>query len=521
MAHVPSPLVSAAPTQPVRREWGLVAIGITLGLCVLGLTFWAELRAAVTVWANSDAYSHCFLVLPVVVYLIWERRAAASATQPRPSISLALLAMPIAVGWFVAERLGIMEGRQLMAMSLAQIMFLSLLGWRTWCTLAAPLLYLFFLVPFGDFLVPSLQSLVVRFSTVGLDLFGIPNFSDGVVIEIPEGTFIVHQACSGLRFLVASLAFGVLYACIMYTSPIRRVLFIGFALAVAILGNCARVLGTIGIAHFIGNTEAVETDHILWGWLFYVVIGAVLIAVGWVFRQEQAHSPIDSRAWPDQASKNGRIAIVAAVLVAVAVIPRAGAAYLGAFGEDIGPILPTELPRIRGCTQIPIDTQSTAEVERSASSGYTCGGNRVIVTVRRYPPRIGVRALFSSIRNTTTPPGWDIIFQTGDFVVATGATSSIWRLTEGSTERGYLAQATSLWLDAQPIGLGLAARLQQAMNTVEGASTPPALIAVTSYEAREPSDAAEAVKRFLSRTEPVLKMVSHSAPAEHAAGSRP
>ena len=523
MVNIPSPAVSGAPAQPVTRDWRVVVIAITLGLSVFGFMFWAEIRAAVAVWINSDAYNHCFLVLPVAVYLLWERRSAATATQPRPSILLAFLALPIAAGWFAAERLGIMEGRQLMAMGLAQIMFLSLLGWRTWYTLAAPFLYLFFLVPFGDSVVPSLQSLVVRFSTLGLDMFGIPNVSNGVVIEIPEGIFVVHQACSGLRFLIATLAFGTLYACIMYTSLIRRASFIGFSLAAAILGNCVRVLGTIVIAHFIGNAQAVEADHILWGWLFYVIIGTVLVAVGWVFRQEQAQPTInDDRAWSDQGSKSRRIAAVAVVLLAFAMIPRAGAAYLEDLGKYNSPTLATELPQIPGCAQSPIDTQSTAEMGRSTSHSYICEGNRVIVTVRRYPPRIDVRALFSSIRSATTPPDWDIIFQSGDFEVASGATSSVWRLTDGSTERGYLAQATSLWLDGRPTGLGLPARLHQAINTVKGASAPPALIVVTSYEAREPNEAAGAVKGFLSRTEPVLKMISHPpVPADQTPGARP
>ena len=164
-----------------------------------------------------------------------------------------------------------------------------------WRRFAAPLLYLFFLVPFGEFLIPPLQSLAVRFTTVGLSLLGIPNFADGIVIEIPEGTFLVHQACSGLRFLIASAAFSVFFACLIYTSPLRRALFIAAAFVVAVIANDFRVLGIIVIAHFIGNAQAIETGHVLWGWLFYVIVGSVLVLMGLAFRQER-RSPIRAKS---------------------------------------------------------------------------------------------------------------------------------------------------------------------------------------------------------------------------------
>ena len=302
MVNIPSPPITAISGQASsRRDWLVVGTALALGLCSFGLLFRPEIETAIYVWINSDAYNHCFLVLPVAAYLAWDRRQAVAITTPRPAPWIALLAIPVAAAWFVADRLGIMEGRQLMAMTLLQIMSASLLGLRTWRVLAAPLLYLFFLVPFGEFVVPPLQVLVVHFTTAALDLLGIPNISNGVILEIPEGTFIVHEACSGLRFLVASAAFGVLYACVIFTTPLRRLLFIALSLAVAIIGNCLRVVGIILIAHFMGNAQAVETGHVLWGWFFYLIIGSVLILIGLAFRQE-GHSPVHAQILQPQAT---------------------------------------------------------------------------------------------------------------------------------------------------------------------------------------------------------------------------
>jgi hypothetical protein len=51
------------------------------------------------------------------------------------------------------------------------------------------LLFLFFLVPSGAFLVPSLQKITAEISVAGLQALHIPVYSDGFMIEIPEGTF--------------------------------------------------------------------------------------------------------------------------------------------------------------------------------------------------------------------------------------------------------------------------------------------------------------------------------------------
>ncbi|WP_276968651.1 exosortase, partial [Metallibacterium scheffleri] len=175
-----------------------------------------EGAAAVATWWESTAYNHGFLVLPIAFWLLWERRAMLVGAVARPWPPALLAALPLAVMWFAAERLGIMEGRQLAAMALVQVLLIAVLGRDFYRRLLWPALYLFFLVPFGGFLVPALQNFTLGFINHGLDLLGIPYFSDGFSIEITAGKFYVAEACAGLRFLIASIAFGVLYAGVMY-----------------------------------------------------------------------------------------------------------------------------------------------------------------------------------------------------------------------------------------------------------------------------------------------------------------
>src|SRR4051812_9385072 len=96
---------------------GLTLAAVALGVAVLAVAFWPEAAAAVSTWNASTAYGHCYLVLPMALYLLWDRRAVFAAAPPHTELAWAALAVPIALAWFAAERLGIMEGRQLAAMA--------------------------------------------------------------------------------------------------------------------------------------------------------------------------------------------------------------------------------------------------------------------------------------------------------------------------------------------------------------------------------------------------------------------
>ena len=194
--------------------------------------------------------------------------------------------MPLAAAWLVAERLGIMEGRQLAAVSFVEVLFLAVLGRRLWWAMAGPLLYLYFLVPFGEFLTPRLQDITTFFIRHGLEILGVPAYIDGYIIEIPQGTFFVAEACAGLRFLIASIAFGCLYALLMYRSPVRRGVFILVSIIVPIIANGFRGLGIVYLGYILGSAQAAAADHILYGWIFFSLVILLLIALGLPFRED-------------------------------------------------------------------------------------------------------------------------------------------------------------------------------------------------------------------------------------------
>ena len=163
-----SPTPRTAPGS--IRLWVTLAAIVALGAGGFAIAFWDEITHAVQVWWDSTAYGHCFLVLPISAFLIWERRAPLLARLPEPSFWPVAAMAPVGLAWLFADQLGVMEGRQLLMMTLFELFLLAILGFRTWRVIAFALLYLYFLVPTGAFLVPVMQDFAARFAVDGLQI---------------------------------------------------------------------------------------------------------------------------------------------------------------------------------------------------------------------------------------------------------------------------------------------------------------------------------------------------------------
>jgi len=125
------------------------------------------------------------------------------------------------------------------------------LGWQMFAALTAPLLYLFFLVPFGAFLTPALQDFTAVFIDVGLKVLGIPHYSDAYIIEIPEGPLLRGRGLRGIALPDSPRSpSALLYACLMYRSLSRRLAFMAASIIIPIIANGIRALGIVVLAMF-------------------------------------------------------------------------------------------------------------------------------------------------------------------------------------------------------------------------------------------------------------------------------
>src|SRR4029453_12636412 len=97
-----------------------------------------------------------------------------------------------------------------------------LLGMEVARAITFPLAFLLFMVPFGEFLLPPLMEGTASVTIAALRLTGVPVYREGLQFVIPSGKWSVVEACSGVRYLIASMVVGVLFASLNSRSLRRR-----------------------------------------------------------------------------------------------------------------------------------------------------------------------------------------------------------------------------------------------------------------------------------------------------------
>jgi exosortase len=158
---------------------------------------------------------------------------------------------------------------------------LALWGLRAGLVLAFPLAYAFVLVPFGDEIIPPLQMVTAEIATALTRWSGIETVASGILIDTPAGLFIVAEECSGVKFLVAMLALGLLVAHTCFASWNRRAWFLIACVVVPIIANGIRAWATIFLAQYVGAEAAGGFDHIVYGWFFFALVLALVLGVAW------------------------------------------------------------------------------------------------------------------------------------------------------------------------------------------------------------------------------------------------
>ena len=461
--------MSATSLTSLRPAFAPAAAALALGLLGWTLLFLPECVAAVGVWRASDTYGHCFLILPMAAYLAWDRRAALAGLAPRPLPALAPLALPLAAVWFLAERLGVMEGRQLAALAGLELLFLAVLGWRLFRALRAPLLFLVFLVPFGAFVTPALQQFTAGFIVRGLNVLGVANYATDLTIEISAGVFYVAEACAGLRFLIAAVAFGVFYALLNYRSPGRRLLFVAASVVVPVLANGVRALGIVMLGAILGSANAAAADHIIYGWVFFSAVMLLLVAGGMPFREDAA---TPARPGPPVAAPAEGRPVWAAVAVVLPLAIGPAAAML--LARQVTPALFTEALAFApppGCTADP--APAPALPAQRLTTTLSCGEQQLVVTVEAFPRRSTANSLMRERRRLTGE-----LSAEEATVAAMPATqaSGDWLLVHTVSPARSVAVAS--WTDGVPAPDGMTGRIRQARDSLFGTAYAPVLTAV-------------------------------------------
>ena len=258
-------------------------VSIALIAAAVLVVFWQVFVRLVDAWIVDGNYSHGFLIIPIALYFVWERREKLVAATPRPTwFGLVVLAFGL------ATLLAGLWGSELFLSRFALIpviagIVLFVLGWQHLRILAFPLAFLFLMIPipaiiFNQIAFP-LQLLASRAGAWAISAVGIPVLREGNLLVLAHTTLEVAEACSGIRSLVSLITLGVVYGYFMDSRTWVRALIVASAIPVAIVANAARVAGTGMMAQWIGPEAADGFFHEFSGWIVFLFAFVMILII--------------------------------------------------------------------------------------------------------------------------------------------------------------------------------------------------------------------------------------------------
>ncbi|MFT2090382.1 exosortase A [Paraglaciecola sp. 2405UD69-4] len=261
--------------------------GLALIIGCWVFVYWEGIKTAVDIWLVSEIFNHCLFVLPGTVFLIYLKRDKLSLHQVKPNYLVLLLCF----GSLFLYAIGLAGDVQLF-MHVATFTFLpfalwAYLGNKIALQLLFPLFFILFCIPVGEELIPTLQEVTADYSMVMLNWTNIPVYRSGLYIEIPQGRFLVAEACSGISFFIASIVIGSLYSYLNIRGTKRRIVFMCISIVFPIIANAIRVFGIILTGYLTDMEHAVGADHLVYGWVFFSLVIVCLLSIGELIREKQ------------------------------------------------------------------------------------------------------------------------------------------------------------------------------------------------------------------------------------------
>jgi len=402
--------VTLATRSRTAHAQALVGLAAVL---LLGAIYWQTVWHMAQVWLDSVTFRHGLVIVPISAWLIWRRRRLLLQTPLQPNRWAACaLAVPVAA-WWLGRATDVSVVQEAAMVAMIPMLVTAVLGTAAFKILRFPLLYLFFAVPVGWFLVPPLMHVTAFFAVHGLQWSGIPVFQDGFRISVPTGDFLVANACSGIRYLIACLALGTLFAYLFYRSRWRRALFMALAFVVPVVANGIRAYGIILLAYLSDMRIATGFDHIIYGFIFFSVVLFLMFWLGSLFREDTEAAQHAAQETPGRRSPGshtfGPVAIAAVVGVIIVALGPLAWAGVTAWGMQAPQVAAGALFTGGNAWQGPASVQGVwhphfAGQHKQFAGGYRQAGRRVAVFVEAYAYPHEGKGVVSSLNRVTDNP---------------------------------------------------------------------------------------------------------------------
>ncbi len=286
--------------------------------------YFATWSSMADIWIRSETFTHGFFVIPMSLWLIWQNKPLHKHLHPiKPSYLGLIFLLLNGMIWLVGSLINalVVEQYALIGILIGSLWFY--LGNDTSKKISFPLFFLYMMVPVGEALIPYLMEYTATFTVWLLRLTGISVYREGMLFTLVSGQWSVVEACSGLRYLLASLTLGSIYAYITYTKTYKRTFFILFSLIFPIIANGLRAYMIVMIGHLSNMQLATGVDHLIYGAIFFVLVMLLMFYIGSFWKDPEPTIPINESVEPQKNpyTLQQNTAITISIVLSLAIWP--------------------------------------------------------------------------------------------------------------------------------------------------------------------------------------------------------
>ena len=265
-----------------RFQIGIISLHLFL-LTVLCIAYFPVLKSLVSTWMYSDEYSHGFIILPISLYIIWNRRHALAAVKTKTSWFYCIPFLIFLCIYLITSFARITTFAALTFPLTISGLILFLWGPKMVKQTIFPVFFLILMIPVPDQIYTSftihLQLLVSKISVFFAAAVDVPIYREGNVIHLPGHTLQVVQACSGIRSLITLLTLCIIVGYFGFKSYLLRIILSIAAVPIAIVVNVIRVFLMIMALYRFNYDLTADSVHSYFGLAVFLIALIMILVV--------------------------------------------------------------------------------------------------------------------------------------------------------------------------------------------------------------------------------------------------
>ncbi len=154
-----------------------------------------------------------------------------------------------------------------------------------------PIFFLITMIPIPSNFNNSLASIIRHISFVGstkiISLLGISYVKEGWLIQLPNVVLEVTTGCSGIRYLISFVVFGIAYAWLYRDTLKGRLLIVALTIPVSIFANICRLTIIYIMVYNFGSYMAEPQPHNIIGRIVFFVVLIACVAADHHFQKRR------------------------------------------------------------------------------------------------------------------------------------------------------------------------------------------------------------------------------------------